>query len=101
MGQNIQPKHTVKNRTHLRSTGKPDQKSGTETYVQHNQRQVEKGKIHREKVLVLGDFNCKIGTDVKGNTETETKGGKTVKRPGGKDQHGNPQQNRTMHWNVD
>ena len=28
--------------------------------------QIEKGKVSKEKTIVLGDFNCKIGAEVKG-----------------------------------
>ena len=31
--------------------------------------QIQKGKINKEKVLVLGDFNCKIGTKVQGKAK--------------------------------
>ena len=41
--------------------------------------QIEKGKTNKEKTLVMGDFNCKIGTEVKGNALTVTKGGKLLK----------------------
>ena len=41
--------------------------------------QIEIGKNNKEKTLVMGDFNCKIGTEVKGNALTVTKGGKLLK----------------------
>ena len=40
--------------------------------------QIEKGKVSKEKTIVFGDFNCKIGAEVKGNTKTVTKGGRML-----------------------
>ena len=40
--------------------------------------QVDKGKQKNEKIMVLGDFNCKIGREIDGNKEKVTKGGRIL-----------------------
>ena len=40
--------------------------------------QIEEAKKQQQKVLIVGDFNCKIGDAIKGNTEEVTKGGKLL-----------------------
>ena len=42
------------------------------------QEQVNKGKLKNEKIMVVGDFNCKIGKEVEGNKEKVTKGGRIL-----------------------
>lgn len=43
------------------------------------EKQVQKGKSNKQKTIVVGDFNCKIGGEIQGNTEQTTKGGKLLK----------------------
>ena len=38
--------------------------------------QIEQAKKQCQNILILGDFNAKIGTRIKGNKETVTKGGR-------------------------
>ncbi len=40
--------------------------------------QIWKAKKEKQEVLLLGDFNCKVGDAVPGNTEEVTKGGKIL-----------------------
>ena len=40
--------------------------------------QVNKGKEKDQKVLIVGDLNCKIGNKIKGNTEQVTTGGRLL-----------------------
>ena len=40
--------------------------------------QIEIGRNNKQKILALGDFNCKIGEEVKGNTSEITMGGKML-----------------------
>ena len=40
--------------------------------------EIEKAKANKEKVIMMGDLNCKIGQLVSGNTEEVTKGGKVL-----------------------
>ena len=42
------------------------------------EKQIETGKNNKEKTLVIGDLNCKIGEKIKGNTEQISKGGKLL-----------------------
>ena len=41
--------------------------------------QIKEAKAKRQEVLIVGDFNCKVGTIVAGNTEEISKGGKLLK----------------------
>ena len=40
--------------------------------------QIEEAKLKGKKVIVLGDFNCKVGTLLNVNKKEVTKGGKLV-----------------------
>ncbi len=40
--------------------------------------EIEKAKANKEKVILMGDMNCKIGKTVNGNTEEVSKGGKIL-----------------------
>ena len=42
------------------------------------QKQIEEAKRHKQKVLIIGDFNCKIGNHIQGNKDEITKGGKLL-----------------------
>ena len=40
--------------------------------------QVDKGKERQQKIMVVGDLNCKIGKVIKGNSENVSKGGRLL-----------------------
>eukprot|EP00112_Aurelia_sp_Birch-Aquarium-sp1_P014117 Seg3022.3 transcript_id=Seg3022.3/GoldUCD/mRNA.D3Y31 product="hypothetical protein" protein_id=Seg3022.3/GoldUCD/D3Y31 len=40
--------------------------------------EINTSKVNKEKIIIMGDFNCKIGTKVAGNKEEITKGGKIL-----------------------
>ena len=40
--------------------------------------QIEQAKQQCQNMIVLGDFNAKIGARIKGNKETVTKGGRQI-----------------------
>ena len=40
--------------------------------------EVDKAKINKEKVILMGDMNCKVGQIITGNTSEVTKGGKVL-----------------------
>ena len=40
--------------------------------------QVNKGKKKNQKIMIIGDLNCKIGKEVAGNNEKVTKGGRIL-----------------------
>ena len=42
--------------------------------------QVDIGKENNQQIIILGDFNAKIGNYIKNNKETITKGEKHLKR---------------------
>ena len=42
--------------------------------------QVDIGKENKQQIIILGDFNAKIGNYIKNNKETITKGGRHLKR---------------------
>ena len=42
--------------------------------------QVDIGKENNQQIIILGDFNAKIGNYIKNNKETITKGGRHLKR---------------------
>ncbi len=42
------------------------------------QDQIRKAKKENQEVLLMGDFNCKVGDVIPGNTEEVTKGGKML-----------------------
>ena len=42
-------------------------------------KQIKEAKNRKQDVLIVGDFNCKVGTAITGNTEEITKGGKLLK----------------------
>ena len=42
--------------------------------------QVDIGKENSQQIIILGDFNAKIGSYIKNNKETITKGGRHLKR---------------------
>ena len=42
---------------------------------QQIQDQIEQAKQQCQNIIILGDFNAKIGARIKGNKETVTKGG--------------------------
>ena len=42
--------------------------------------QVDIGKENNQQIIILGDFNVKIGNYIKNNKETITKGGRHLKR---------------------
>ena len=46
--------------------------------------QVDIGKENNQQIIILGDFNAKIGNYIKNNKETITKGGRHLKRLVGK-----------------
>ena len=45
----------------------------------HIREHVQEAKKKDEKILITGDFNCKIGTTIKGNREEVSKSGKILK----------------------
>ena len=54
-----------------------------EMYQQLNE-QIEEGKSNQQQIMIIGDFNCKVGEEIKNNKKAVTKGGrlllKTVKK---------------------
>ena len=40
--------------------------------------EIEKARMNKEKLFLMGDFNCKIGTEIQGNTSEISKGGKIL-----------------------
>ena len=40
--------------------------------------QIDKGKEKKQKIMVVGDLNCKIGKEIPGNNEKVTKGGRIL-----------------------
>jgi exonuclease III len=42
------------------------------------EREVMEAQREKESIVVLGDFNCKVGEEIKGNTEEVTKAGKLM-----------------------
>ena len=42
------------------------------------EKEIMKSQLEKESVMVLGDFNCKVGKEIKGNTEEITKAGKLM-----------------------
>ena len=40
--------------------------------------QINKGKNKNQKILIVGDMNCKIGKEISGNKEEVTKGGRLL-----------------------
>ena len=40
--------------------------------------EVRKAEVQREKIMIMGDFNCKVGTKIPGNKEELPKGGKLL-----------------------
>ena len=39
-------------------------------------KEIQEAREHKQQVIVLGDFNAKVGTTIQGNKETMTKGGR-------------------------
>ena len=42
------------------------------------QGEINTSKVDKEKIIIMGDFNCKIGIKAAGNKEEITKGGKIL-----------------------
>ena len=42
-------------------------------------KEVKKSREKEETMVIIGDFNCKIGTEIRGNYDLVTKGGKILK----------------------
>ena len=40
--------------------------------------QIELGLTERQQIMAIGDFNCKVGTKIKGNKQKVTKGGRLM-----------------------
>ena len=40
--------------------------------------QVERSRNEEESIIIIGDFNCRIGNEIEGNDERVTKGGKKM-----------------------
>ena len=40
--------------------------------------EIEKARMNKEKLFLMGDFNCKIGTESQGNTLEISKGGRIL-----------------------
>ena len=38
-------------------------------------KEIQEAREHKQQVIVLGDFNAKVGAAIQGNKETITKGG--------------------------
>ena len=41
-------------------------------------KEIQEAREHKQQVIVIGDFNAKVGTAIQGNKETITKGGENV-----------------------
>ena len=45
---------------------------------QQIEEQIEESKINQQQLMVTGDFNCKVGEEIKGNKKEVTKGGRLL-----------------------
>ena len=41
-------------------------------------KEIQEAREHKQQVIVIGDFNAKVGTAIQGNKETITKGGRLL-----------------------
>ena len=41
-------------------------------------KEIQEARGHKQQVIVIGDFNVKVGTTIQGNKETITKGGRLL-----------------------
>ena len=41
-------------------------------------KEIQEAREHKQQVIVIGNFNAKVGTAIQGNKETITKGGENV-----------------------
>ena len=70
-----QPKTKDQDWSYIWTSREPDTKSSTKTIIQ-----IELAKEEYQQVLMVRDFNVKIGNHIPGNKETVSKGGRQLKR---------------------
>ena len=73
MGSDRQSKTQYKDSSNIRTSGECNIRKSKKMYESIT-KEIQEAREHKQQLIVLGEFNAKVGTTIQGNKETIAKG---------------------------